>query len=157
MIRPLGFLLLSAALVFAAPVPKEVKKKNDEQLILGTWDMIAHSNNGGPATPQTVKWRLEPDGKAFIMNPSDTAITYKIHPELSPKGFDWQWPTSLHMGLYALEGDTLKVVITSGASKVRPTELKPGPDVIYCEFKRLGDTPTAKPAPIKPADRGIEK
>ena len=58
-------------------------------------------------------------------------------PELSPKGFDWNWPTSSHPGLYELSGDTLKVVIMSGNNTTRPTELKPGPDVIYCEFKRV--------------------
>ena len=135
MLRSLAFLLLAAPLALAAPVPKELKR-NDERNILGTWDMVVHSHNGGQAGAQSVKWRLEPDGKAFIMNPGDTAIGYKLHPEMSPKGFDWQWPTSLHLGRYELDGDTLKVVITSGAATVRPGELKPGPDVIYCEFKR---------------------
>ena len=128
--------ILPSASAAAAPVPKELKQ-TDEQRILGTWDMIQHSMGGGPRTPQTVKWRLEPDGKAFIVNPNDTAIVYKLHPELSPKGFDWNWPTSSHPGLYELKGDTLKVVIMSGNTNVRPKELKPGPDVIYCEFKRV--------------------
>ena len=137
MIRCLLLLLVTTPLALAAPVPKELKK-TDAQAILGTWDMVSHSHNGGPAGPQTVKWRLEPEGKAFIMNPSDTAIAFKLHPELTPKGFDWQWPNSMHLGLYELDGDTLKVVITAGNSTERPTELKPGPNVIYCEFKRVG-------------------
>ena len=135
-LRSFAFLLLVAPLASAAPVPKELKR-TDERAILGTWDMAVHSSDGGPATPQTVKWRLESDGKAFIMNPADTAIVYKLHPGLSPKGFDWQWPNSLHLGLYELDGDTLKVVITSGASGVRPTELMPAKGMIYCEFKRM--------------------
>ena len=135
MIRLLALLLLATSLS-AAPVPKELKR-GDEQRILGTWDMVQHSMGGAPAAPQAVKWRLERDGKAFIMNPGDTAIAYKLHKDTTPKGFDWNWPTSSHPGLYELSGDTLKVVITCGNSVTRPTELKPGPDVIYCEFKRV--------------------
>lgn len=129
-------LTILTPLAVAAPVPKELKS-GDEQRILGTWDMVGHSMGGGPVTPQTVKWRLEPGGQAFIMNPGDTAIAYKIHTETEPKGFDWNWPTSSHPGLYQLDGDMLKVVITTGNSTARPKELKPGPNVIYCEFKRV--------------------
>jgi len=136
MLRSLALLLLACPLALAAPVPKELKR-TDAQAILGTWNMVKHSNNGAEPTPQNIKWRLEADGKASIMNPGDTAIGYKLHPELSPKGFDWQWPGSLYMGLYELDGDTLKVVITAGASTVRPTELKPAQGIIYCEFKRV--------------------
>ena len=137
MLRSSVILLLSAfSLASAAPVPKELKH-TDYQKILGTWDMVQHSMGGAEPTPQAVKWRLERDGKAFIMNPGDTAIAYKLHLETSPRGFDWNWPTSSHPGLYELRGDTLKVVIRSGNSTLRPTELKPGPDVIYCEFKRV--------------------
>ncbi len=146
MLRSFALRLLASPLALAAPVPKELKR-TDATAILGTWQMVVQSNSGGPATPEAVKWRLESDGKAFIMNPGDTAIGYKLHPGLSPKGFDWQWPTSLHMGLYELDGDTLKVVITSGASTVRPTELKPATGVIYCEFKRIagGELERVKP------------
>ncbi len=136
MLRSLVILLLAVPLASAAPVPKELKQ-NDAQRILGTWDMVLHSRAGGAPKVGTAKWRLERDGKAFIMNSGDTAISYKLHRELSPKGFDWERPTSSHPGLYELSGDTLKVVITCGNSTVRPTELKPGPDVIYCEFKRV--------------------
>ena len=146
---PLLLLLLAVPLAFAAPVPKELKR-TDAHAILGTWEMVVQSSNGGPATPQTVKWRLDPDGKAFIMNIGDTAIGYKLHPELSPKGFDWQWPGSLHMGLYELDGDTLKVVITSAASTVRPTELKPATGMIYCEFKRVEAAGSERAKPRKP-------
>ena len=138
MMRFLWLVVYATPLAFAAPVPKELKK-TDDSAILGTWDMVVHSNNGGQGGPQPVKWRLEPEGKAFIMNPNDTPIGFKLHPEMSPKGFDWKWPNTLHMGLYELNGDTLKVVISSGASTERPTELKPGPNVIYCEFKRAAE------------------
>ena len=136
MLRPFILLLLASPLALAAPVPKELRRSN-AQAILGTWQLVVHSDRGQPPTPQSVKWRLEPDGKAFIMNPGDIAISYKLHPHDSPKGFDWQWPTSMHLGLYAIEGDTLKVVITSVDSKIRPTELQAGPGVIYCEFARV--------------------
>ena len=135
MLRSLVILLFAAPLAFAAPVPKELKR-GDETRILGTWDMVAHSMRGGPPTPQTVKWRLEPGGQAFILNPTEIAIGYKLHGGSFPKGFDWNWPGSSHLGLYELDGDTLKVVIASTGGSARPTELKPGLDVIYCEFKR---------------------
>ena len=136
----LAILLLAVPLTFAAPVPKELKR-GDETRILGTWDMVAHSMAGGPPTPQSVKWRLEPSGRAFILNPDEIAIGYVLHGGF-PKGFDWNWPGSSHLGLYELNGDTLKVVIANAGGSVRPTELKPGADVIYCEFKRtpMGET-----------------
>ena len=136
MLRPFALLLAVSPLAFAAPVPKELRR-TDDQTILGTWQMVVHSSDGGPSTPQSVKWRLEPDGKAFIVDPADSAIGYRLHPELSPRGFDWKLPGTLHLGLYHLEGDTLRVVITNGAATVRPTELKAAPGVIYCEFNRV--------------------
>ena len=134
--RALAILLFAAPLAFAAPVPKELKR-GDETRILGTWDMVAHSMAGGPPTPQTVKWRLESGGQALILNPNEIAIGYRIHGGTPPKGFDWNWPGSSHLGLYELDENTLKVVITIAGGSARPTELKPGSDVIYCEFKRI--------------------
>jgi len=135
MLRALAILLLAAPLAFAAPVPKELKR-GDETRILGTWDMVAYSMAGGPPTPQTVKWRLEPGGQAFILDPNEIAIRCKLHGGSSPKGFDRNWPNSSHLGLYELDGDTLKVVIASAGGSARPAELKPGLDVIYFEFRR---------------------
>ncbi len=138
MIRALALLLLLATVpAWAAPVPKELKRNDDARNILGTWQMVHHSMGGGPPTPQSVKWRLEPDGKATILNLNEIAVTYKLHPGTSPKGFDWNWPTSSYPGLYELDGDTLKVVILQQNGTARPTKLEPGPKVIYCEFKRL--------------------
>ena len=131
------FLLLGASLAFSAPVPKELTKQTDEQAIVGTWKMVSHSLNGETLTPQQVEWWLEVNGKA-IMNPGDTAIEYKLRTELSPKGLDWQFVGAKpHLGLYALDGDTLKVVITSGIGQERPKELKPATGMIYGEFKRV--------------------
>jgi len=137
MLRSIVLLLLLAPLVSAAPVPKELKRGGDDQAILGTWDMVLHSNGGGPPTPQAVKWELGKDGQAFIINPNRIAITYKLHQATSPKSFDWNWPGASHMGLYELKGDTLKVVIMSAGGAARPTELKPAEGAIYCEFQRV--------------------
>ena len=85
MLRSLFILLLAVPVASAAPVPKELKQ-TDEQAILGTWDMVQHSMGGAVPTPQSVKWRLEPNGKAFIMSPDDLPITFKLHLDTSPRG-----------------------------------------------------------------------
>ena len=134
-LRALFALSLVMAPLAAAPVPKELKR-TDEQRILGKWEMVVYYRNGTDAGPQTVHWLLEEGGRASIINPKaigpKDAITFKL---TAGNGFDWQWPNSLHAGIYRLDGDTLKIAM--GEGNVRPGEVKPGGAFSYCEFKRV--------------------
>jgi len=135
MMRSFILLLLAAPLGFAAPVPKELKQ-TDEQRIVGKWEMVVYYRNGTDAGPQTEHWLLEKGGRASIINPKamvpESAITYKL---TAGNGFDWQRSDSLRVGIYRLDGNTLKLAM--GEWDVRPTELKPGAGCSYCEFRRV--------------------
>jgi hypothetical protein len=64
---------------------------------------------------------------------------FKLHPETSPKGIDFVQPStrSTSMGIYQLDGDTLKIC-RAGMSRPRPTSFD-DPDLpveAYTRFKR---------------------
>ena len=142
MLRSLFILMLAVPLALAAPVPKELKR-NDEQRILGTWEMVRFSHYGKDlaAQTETILWRFDADGSGVVNNPKQYEIGYKLLPADSPKsqkGFDYRWVDSHFKGLSRLDGDTLKIAVDSDGGKVRAAELGPGKNLYYWEFKRLG-------------------
>ena len=143
MLRSLVILLLAVPLASAAPVPKELKRADDERAILGTWEMVRSSHYAkDPAPPTaTILWRFDADGSGVVNNSEKYEIGYKLLPADSPnapKNFDFRWVDSHFKGLYRLDGDTLKIAVDSDGGKVRAAELGPGKDLYYWEFKRLG-------------------
>ena len=62
--RAFALILLLAAPGFTAPVPKEVAKKSDAQLIVGVW-LPTTAVNGG-AAKSTARWTF--DGKLTLLS-----------------------------------------------------------------------------------------
>jgi len=143
MLRGVILLLLATPLGFAAPVPKELKRNDDERAILGTWQMVKQYRDGVDAGPQPLLWRFKVDGTAMIVNTDDRTanleVAYKLDPAGKSSGFDWIWPGSTYLGLYRLDGDKLTVVFACRDKdrQPRPTELKAVVGVYYSEFRRV--------------------
>ena len=120
MLRPtILILVLFAGAIFGAPVPKEVKR-NDEQAILGTWEMVLSSHYAkDPARPtETILWRFDGAGRGVVTGSTETVIGYELLPAESagaPPSFDYRWGDSLLKGLYRLDGDTLRIAVDSTA------------------------------------------
>ncbi len=150
---PLLITLALPALLVAAPVPKDKEKPKDEDAILGTWKIEKFDAGGGPGGPppgelDKIRFVFEKDGKMkFVGGPggADAATTYKIDPTAKVKTLDLtmtrpgdQPQTAL--GIYELDGDTLKWCMAEGPDKARPEEMKAdGKRVVVVTFTRLKD------------------
>jgi hypothetical protein len=140
-------LLLCAAPVFAAPVPKAVKKA--EATLTGTWEVVERRNDGQ---------LLYPTGREFWVFAEDSYVIFdglKDETELSdPKrrvvagkrsGPDPQDATVLdlndgpqqNISRMLLDGDTLHIAITLVPKNGRPAEAKPGQGIAYIKFQRV--------------------
>lgn len=113
--RSLVLLLACAAVAVAAPVPKAVKKKGDADLIVGEWV-------DSPGA-QSV-WLFREDGTAGVGDPVNPACkaVYKIDPNQTPKHLDWSQDggRTWYLGVYELDGDSLKISFGGGNSGTRP-------------------------------------
>jgi uncharacterized protein (TIGR03067 family) len=59
-----------------------------------------------------------------------------LQPDSSPKQIEWQTKARKILGIYQLDGDTLKIAIAIG-QKTRPTDFTPGPDKTVYVLKRV--------------------
>ncbi len=141
MLRSFAILLLAAPLAFAAPVPKELKR-TDENAILGTWEMVRNSCYGqDQVLTKRIQWQLDAGGQGTLTNANGpSALEYKLLPPDSPvaaKGIDYRWTEFKFKGLYKLDGDRLTIAVNNDGGKLRAAELAPGKDVWYWEFRRV--------------------
>jgi uncharacterized protein (TIGR03067 family) len=126
------------ALLVAAPIPKDKEKVKDDDAIQGTWKADKFDNGGGPGGPppgelEKIRFVFEKEGKFKIAGgPNGESIggTFKLDPAAKVKTIDLiltppggEKPETM-LGLYELDGDTLKLCITNGPGKDRPAELK---------------------------------
>ncbi|MBI1369929.1 MAG: TIGR03067 domain-containing protein [Planctomycetes bacterium] len=143
--------LIPAALV-AAPIPKDKEKPKDAELILGTWKPEAFDLGGAPGAPpqevlEKIRFIFEKDAKFKIAGGpegEELAGTFKLDAAAKPKTVDltMQRPGSdqpeTMVGLYELDGDTLKLCVPNGPGEARPTEFKPdGKQYAVITFKRV--------------------
>jgi uncharacterized protein (TIGR03067 family) len=105
-------LALVALPLAAAPVPK-TKEQPDAALIVGAW----HDGRDG----ECAYWHFEADGVAGTgakKNPK--GALYRLDP--SKKQFDWSQNggKTWFLGVYELDGDTLKIALGQGGTGQRP-------------------------------------
>jgi uncharacterized protein (TIGR03067 family) len=134
---------LLAGTALAAPVPKEKEKVKDEDGVLGVWavDTFDYGEIGGPPQAEAAKMRMtfKKEGKLVLAlggEPQDAS--YKLDPTAKPKGIDLSSPA---LGIYELDGDTLKLCLSQGPSQARPTEFKADGKrgVLVITLKRVKD------------------
>jgi uncharacterized protein (TIGR03067 family) len=116
-------LVLTLAVSFlAAPVPKDEAK--DAQAIQGTWVVVSAESNGKPMDDIKGEKLILKDGKVTMTTKNkEEKGTYKIDPMKKPKTIDLteEGKTEPSPGIYTLEGDTLKLCVSSKPG-ARPTE-----------------------------------
>jgi uncharacterized protein (TIGR03067 family) len=140
-------------LLLAAPVPKDEKKAKDEDAIQGTWKADKFDNGGAPGGPppgelEKIRFVFEKDGVFQLLGgPGVETLkgTFKIDPTAKLKTIDMtitppgggEKPETV-LGLYELDGDTLKLCMTGGPGKVRPEEFKTdGKSIAVITFSRI--------------------
>ena len=118
-------------------MPKELRT-GDERLIVGVWQLkVSKIGETDYESAIGTKWTLGADGSAIRDRPNDGIgkATFKIDPKATPKSYDWNTEEgTTFLGVYELEGDTLRVTLTTGE---RPTVCKPSGNNYYFEFRRL--------------------
>jgi uncharacterized protein (TIGR03067 family) len=132
--------------LFAAPVPKEKEKVKDEDAIQGTWQVESFDMGGAPGGPppgEIAKLKLTfKDGKVTANRgdgSKEDAIDYKLDAKTKPKSIDLTEGGRPMLGIYELDGDTLKICMSEGGQQgVRPEELKSdGKNIAVITLKRV--------------------
>lgn len=133
--RTLLALLLLAAPVFAAPVPKALKKTRDEAAIVGVW---VEADAAGSV------WFFNADGTAGTGDPSAPKLNalYRMDSTQSPPHLDWSQDDgkSWYLDVYELDGNTLKLSCGAGGSGKRPTTVDPKNGFQWLHLVRRGAT-----------------
>jgi hypothetical protein len=119
--RTLLTLLLSAAPLVAAPVPKGLKKQADGSDIVGLWAKTPGGTSG---------WYFNPDGSAGCGTPGvpgGCVAVYKVDATQTPKHLDWSQDggKTWHLAVYEIEGDVLRINFGGGNTGQRPTAIGP--------------------------------
>jgi len=136
--RPLLFLLVLAVPLFAAPVPKAVKKANASPD--GHWYLIEFSADGNVdkdlkgferhSLIEGEKYACAPNGRPDLAGATNWTIFDPERPHLRKWG-------SLP-AVYEVDGDTLRACYAYDGRK-ELTECKPGQGIHYYVFERVKD------------------
>ncbi len=117
-------MILTAALLLAAAPADDANK--DLNGLQGTWNVESLVRGGKFASPATVsKMQLVISGdKATMKVPAkdDSAGTLKLDPSKKPAAIDFvRDDKEVLLGIYVLDGDTLRLAIQKPGGKDRPT------------------------------------
>jgi uncharacterized protein (TIGR03067 family) len=136
---------VAAGLLLAADAPQQGDAHKDAEKLQGTWKVVSMEKDGKQAPDEVIReqkpWVIKGDKIITDEKAKDGTSTYKLDPSKKPKAIDISHPESdvkSTPGIYALEGDTLKLCLSYPANKDRPTEFaaKKGSKVLLIVFKR---------------------
>jgi uncharacterized protein (TIGR03067 family) len=128
----IGVVLVTAfaALSAGAPLPKSPPPKSPD--IAGRWVLVS-AGRGGDAIPLRVMeldYEFTSDGREIVRSRVGTVsfeYVYAIDRDMSPPTLDVRDKVGgpvIRRGIYAVEGDTLTICITTGPDALRPTKLE---------------------------------
>ena len=117
-----GYAMFNLPVKVAATVAQKVDlPKDDQERILGKWAIIDGERDGRRETkyvdPLGEKFQMEftKDELHFEDGPKRAQMKYRLLPNKSPKLIEFQTPGEIRkgLGLYAFEGETLKLCLNS--------------------------------------------
>ncbi len=132
--RTFAALLLVGATVQAAPVPKEVAKRTDSEIFVGTWETVVSESGGQPYSK--ARWTFDAAVK-MVSTPvgggagAGSEWTIKLDPAKTPKEID----IGGYKGIYELVGADIKVVYTLNGA--RPADYEPTAGKYYSLLRRV--------------------
>ena len=126
--------LLALAVVtgaVAAPVPKALKK-SDAETFAGKWEVVCEEN-GQPSSTGT--WTFDAELKMKVASPNQPGAEYRVilDPAQSPKQID----VGDFKGIYAIDGDDIRIAFTTRGD--RPASFDPKPGVFDNRLRRATD------------------
>jgi uncharacterized protein (TIGR03067 family) len=127
-------LALLAAGLFAGSLPADNKKPKDEEAIVGDWkvEKMEYGQEREPTAEEVAKldmvYTFGKDGKAIQSSATkegktDQKANFKLDSSGKPKTIVLRQDNAIMIGIYELDGDTLKMCVASGKPAL-PTELK---------------------------------
>ena len=139
----LGVFAIVVGLV-AAPIPK-AKPPKDEDAIQGVWQVEKFDSDGAPVPSPAEAAQMKvtfKEGKITMTHGGMAVIegTFKLDPTAKVKEIDLTQNNRVTLGIYELDGDTLKLCLAEKQGAARPTEMKPeGKQVVVATLKRVKD------------------
>lgn len=125
----------------AAEVPTDEELAKVKAELKGTWQ-VTSAEEGGVMLPAGVISQLKHifDGDALIMvvGEKEKLAQYKLNPTVSPKTIDIIRKDEVALGIYELEGDTLRICLTKDLQ--RPTKFESKSETsprMLATFKRV--------------------
>jgi uncharacterized protein (TIGR03067 family) len=115
------------------------------ELARGEWQVVSMNASGTEQTKEQLEQRemrmVFKDGTFRAKSKlakgvgGGAGLPLTLQPGNSPKQIEWQTKARKVLGIYQLDGDTLKIAI--GRSETRPTDFTPGPDKTVYLLKRV--------------------
>jgi uncharacterized protein (TIGR03067 family) len=139
----------------AAGLAKAAGEKSEEVANFdGTWGAVSYVENGhgegetGPANESGVLWVFKGDKVTWLADVEGASLqgSFKLDPKSKPKTIDFTFPptpdfkkSTTILGIYEIEGDTLKICYGTDEGVKRPTEFKSKPKTshVMIVFKKV--------------------
>jgi uncharacterized protein (TIGR03067 family) len=134
--------LVLALLAWMVPVVHADDAEKDLKAAQGAWQLAELTTDAGPAPADRikgVKFTIKDDKLTMDGLDGKPEFTIKLDPSKKPKAIDLTlldgaFKGKTTMGIYSLDGDTLKLCVGNKEAKDRPTEFKPGGDADLMVF-----------------------
>ncbi|WP_435009025.1 TIGR03067 domain-containing protein [Tundrisphaera lichenicola] len=146
----LGPALLLVGSLNAFGDPQNDAVKQELKNMAGTWRPVSAENNGFKAPEDGLKdtrRTLDTDGKWTMRRGEETVIEWKVKtldPTKTPKAIDIEVTSGsykgvVYLGIYEIDGDTLRICFAMPDRPVRPTDFTAGKGSVraFSEFKRV--------------------
>jgi uncharacterized protein (TIGR03067 family) len=116
-------LVLTAAVLAVAPAATDDANKKELEALQGTWDEQSIKSNGREEVVRPFTGRLIIAGNrlTYIIHPGEFQATFKIDATRRPVAIDAIGKEWGLVGIYQVNGDTLKICYDPG-QKTRPKE-----------------------------------
>jgi len=111
--RILDLSIAISVCVLVVSVEAEEKAMTDEQKIQGTWQLVTGERHGKAFSDELVKGITLSFSKDVLTTKNkdrESDAKFRLRPETAPKGIDLTMEGSVGEGIYALEGDDLKIL-----------------------------------------------
>jgi len=125
--RMLDLSIAISVCVFVVSVEAEERAMTDEQKIQGTWQLVAGERHGKAFSDEMVKGVTLSFTKDVLTTKNkdrESNAKFRLRSDIAPKGIDLTMEGSVGEGIYALEGDDLKI-LHGEVGDPRPTKFDP--------------------------------
>ena len=134
----LPIMLLTTTLLLPLDAAEDAKKELEK--IQGTWVVTSAEYNGGRVSAERAKtMKLICKDDKYVQTEGDKEVekgSHKLDPSKKPKHMDITITDGEHkgktqLGIYELEGDSLRICVNRAGEKERPAEFAAKPNTGY--------------------------